>query len=263
MKYILFLLLLVFGAFPAQSQTGKGLRGWITSWKNPFVRELVERTAARRGLPTSVTEGLRIVKITNLPGTPLVQVKFPKGELPQETDILLARVLRPSEVYKAISLTHDLQLYVPAEFGSQDGVVYRGLKLNNLAELKNILVRGLEIKKSNFPGIYTSYSLGVALGFSVSPFEWSTYENLPDINFELPTVVKIPLSIPLLEKNAPYESNGEIVFRQDILPDLISDVMVFLEVNGKPGWYRAALEGKNLILIPAPTKNIEGWIESF
>ena len=264
MKYILFLLLLVFGTFPTHAQRGQGLRTWLKSWKmRPSVAAQVEQRAARQAVQTSVTAGMRLAKIANLPGTPLVQVQFPEGDGPQGTDILPARVLKPSEVYKAISLTYNSQLCVPAEFATPDGAIYRGLKLNNLAELKNILVHGMEIKKSHFPEIYASYSLGVALGFSVSPFEWATYENLPDIDFELPTVVKIPVTIRLLEKNTPYESNGDVFFRQDIWPDLMSDVMVFLEVDGKPGWYRATLQDKNLVLIYSPTKNIEGWIEEF
>lgn len=259
-KFIVFLLI-CFCACPGFAQRGKGVRDWFRALRlQRSVAQTVTQTAA------SSSSGIYWAKVANLPGMPLVQVRLPSRPAAPTDGVLSARVLPPSQVYHLINLERTTQLYVPRAFAEQDKALYRalyrGVRLTNLNDLQNILENGMEIKKSRFSAIYSSYSLGDALGYALPPYEWLVYENIGEIDLELPVVVKIPVTIRLIEKNTPYDDMGDVIFRQDLWADMISDVMVFLEIDGKADWYKAVLEDKKLLLIPTPTKRVSGWVEA-
>lgn len=259
-----FCLLIVCGwACPAWSQSGKSIKTW---WKaltaRPSITARVSQAVARRAASVPGAVGVQVAKISNLPGSPLVRVNLPQTET-AGSHPLPARVLPPGQLCRAVNPAGFSQLYIPSAFAMQRETLYRGLRLNHLQDLKNILTRGMEISRSQFSVIYSSYLLDIALGYMLPPGQWVVYENLQELDFELPVVVKIPVTIRLLEKNTPFEGKDEVFFRQDLWPEFISDVMVFLEINGQADWYRATVENGELVLTPTPTQRVPGKLDSY
>ncbi len=149
------------------------------------------------------------------------------------TNLIPARTLEPDELRKV--LTPRFQTYVPSPFIQAENSVYRGMKLNELSELKKILEHGLKMNKSLYAGkIFASPTYEVAINYAI-PRIWDRWgdQQLTD----LPVMVRISSA----GKNKPEPFAGQLVFRRDVPADQLADVMIFLEVNGTPGWYRATL----------------------
>ena len=60
-------------------------------------------------------------------------------------------------------------------------------------------------------------------------------------------VIKMKIAPDALGVLKRYWAN-EYVFLQDVPADKLSDVMVFMEVEGKGNWYKACLDDQGLIL---------------
>ena len=102
----------------------------------------------------------------------------------------------------------------------------------------------MEVSKTSsyFGGIFAALDAKMALSYAMP---WGA------LYPSLPVVVRIPNTPELSAKNAlEWRSHFDGVFRQNVTPRFISDVMVFLEVNGKPGWYKVILVDGELVFIP-------------
>ena len=116
------------------------------------------------------------------------------------------------------------------------------MRLGELDEVKNLLVNGLEVDKSNYIGeIYASPSIFSSLGYAIDGEKPG-----------LLVLIQIP-ETPALQSYLEEEIQvvtGEVIFHQDIPARFISDVWVFLETNGTPEWYKVTLEEGTLVFTP-------------
>ena len=236
------------------AQRGNLLKEWLGLFNRQAATNAVTKTAAKRTIPHEI----RFAKIDRLPGTPLVQVRVPSSISLGE--ILPARVLPPSQVYRSVSLGQRSNFYVPSAFDPSERAVYRGIRIKKLTDLENLLRKGMEIRKSSFPQIYAAHTPGIALDYALLQEEWAIYENIHDIELELPVVVRIPITPKLLSNNPFHNDATEVTFSRSVRADMIPDVMVFLEINGKADWYKAVLENNKLVLISTPTAYVS-WID--
>ncbi len=260
MKKLVVLSLLCLCVCPSYAQKGKAVKAGVDAACGKGLTQTVTRQIARQTV--SMPE-VRLAKITNLPGQPTVNVRLPQV-LSSETQFLSAKILKPSQLHKNISLVESLQLYMPDEFYGKEEAAYRGMRLENVDELKNLLANGLEIRHTAYDeGIYAAKSPAVALSYAVPPLEVSIYESFMDGEFPIPVMTKIPLTKGLLQTNAPGCSKGWLVFGKDLPKEMISDVMIFLEINGKPDWYKVTLEQGNITFTPAPSRYVGGILDSY
>ena len=136
--------------------------------------------------------------------------------------------------------------YVPLALNTPQTAVYRGMSLPNLEALENIAKNGLELSKIQFRNateyaIFTSNRLELALHYTRS---------LSDEKEALPVIVKIPVT----QQCKPLGYNGHFVFVQDVPAKYISEIMVLLEMDGKPLWYKVVWQNDKMDLVPAPSK---------
>lgn len=239
MKKLLIILLLVgcFTPAPAQQRARSCLR---------TVRQIISGKTVRQIYPA---------RVVNMPGAPLVSVHLPKNVAAKTGGLLSARLLTPGEVYRFVNLDAFGQLHVPQSFTRQESAVYRGLSVENLPALARLFRKGMEIEKSEFPEIYSSHKLGKALGYI-----FPSYEKSSVVNYELPVLVKIPLNKKILKNNPPAALiNDDIIFNEDIDPRFISEIMVFLEINGRADWYRVVMEKGEVKFLYTPTTRIADY----
>jgi len=192
---------------------------------------------------------VRLAQITNLPGQPAVQVRLDSPSTLSSSDILPARVLPSIQIYKSISLVRHNQLYLPRAFTETKNVLYRGMRFTNLSDLENLLLQGMEIRSTGYSEIYFGYIPSTALGYALP---WKVDEN---VNGEFPVVTKVPVTpqLPVLQTGVTAQ-----VYK-DLPAEFISDVMVFLEINGRADWYKAIMENNKLVLISVPTTQTSGY----
>ncbi len=169
------------------------------------------------------------------------------------------RILPDEELFKAISNDDEMKLFVPQPFTQTENVFYRGLRLQNTEELKNILARGMEIDKTHHEMIFVSPNVSVAMEYMFP--RWWGVETSEDA---LPVLVKIPATEQLLTENPPEipseDFGGRRIFYNNIPANNISDVAVYADVNGTSGWYTVTLNDGELVFTPAPAETIRGWI---
>ena len=134
----------------------------------------------------------------------------------------------------------DLNLYRLA--GLKGPAFYRGMVLSDLSSLKEVLTKGLEWKKTNYNRIFASRYLSVALDHA--------YIN-PGL---LPVLIRIPETDHLRFNNIMCGDNWTVTFGRDIPADMLSDVMVFLKINGVPGWYDVKYQEDKLVFSRVPTE---------
>ncbi len=253
-KFLFFLFIICFCVGPSFAQRGKLI-------------ERVVKFATQRGLASRIAQKIRVrtvssplAQISNLPGTPLVQVRMPQVGQITSPVILTAQVLSAAEIATYVGGTVG-QIYIPQVLTQMRPSWYRGMKLKDIQEVENILVNGLEVAKSSYPGdIYTSSSARIALSYAIPTglaLRWGT----PDALI-IPAVVSIRPTAEELERCDLHSSTMryEHVAREDIPADMLQDVVVFLDINGKPDWYQAGLEGGKLVLTPTPTAREKGFL---
>jgi len=221
----------------------------------------VGKTLQQTTLQSSQAVAVTLAKIVNLPGMPLVQIQTDTPPATQE--VLSARLLLGSELHRNINLTESMHLYVPEAFTDlSKKEVFRGVRLENLAELENIVRNGMELDKTAYDGIYFGYGPSTALTYALPPWESTIYEGVYELDLTFPVLFQLPLASDFLVENPADYSRGYVVFHQTIPAHRFDNVMTFLEVNGKPGWYKAGLYNNKLLLTPVPAKEVPGFVDS-
>lgn len=194
------------------------------------------------------------IKITNLPGEPTVWVEnLPSATTPSAP--VSARVVERNacEQFLFPPQAGSSAMYIPPQLQEEENSLYRGLRLDNLDELKNILHKGLQVNKSSYSGeIFTTPVLWIALRYALP------IEHFGDT---VPVVIKLNLT-PELEKQVSSARVAlEHIFYRDIPASALSSVMLFLEVDGVYNWYEARLHNGQLVLTVAPGKIVQEQID--
>ena len=247
MKKILVLSLLCLYFSPSYAQ--KNFWRGLTHWTRPAAFNTKIESSIFRARGRNVPLAGPHIQIANLPGEPLV--KLGTTDLPQDAGVLPARLLTGDESHKALFPGEGFfpPMYVPVALNTQEEVVYRGLKLYNLQDLQNILNKGLQYNKVSDEmnrKIYFSGTLRRAARYAV---EYRSPQQ------ELPVLVKFTVPNKDLLNASPYVLGWDYYYALRNIPaGHIQDVMVLLEVNGQPGWYKAVLEDGKPVFIPAPSQ---------
>ncbi len=221
----------------------------MTHWKKParthVLRNKIQHQV-RPSVPVPIPQAQHI-KITNLPGEPLVKLGGPLSAANNgvSTKYLKAHVFgsdtRASTLFPQGWLGNTL--YVPSSWQYRDkNFWYRGMLLHHTEELKNILINGLELDKTRHAGIFASSEILTALLYAAN--------DVPTF-MALPVLIRIPKTSQL---STPAMPCGLALFSQDIPANFLTDVMVFLEVGGKPGWYKVTLENGELVFTPVSSR---------
>ena len=259
MKRVSFILVIGLFGFSAQAQMGKIPKAVKQVACAVDMSQKIFRLAAAAQVKNQ-DAALHLVQITNLPGSPIIRVQM---DIPTATqEILPARMLYSDEVFNYINFEESARLYVPQALSDKQPKWFKGMKLQNLDELKNILQNGLEKRLSlHDEGIFTTSFLSVALSYAIPAEYVKQYESQKLVarpqarrlgDYLFPVIVAIPSVWP--EEVALVER----VFDRDISASVISHVMTFLEINGHADWYEAVVKDDHLILIKVPTGYING-----
>ena len=246
MKRMIFVLLLSILPPLVLAQSGKAVQTGVKLATQSDIALRVAQQTARQSLSRTPA----LAQITNWTGKPLVRVQQAGNvSIPASDDLSPVAVRVPDWQTTARYLFPEgrqgHKAHIPSAFEKRQGAAfYRGLSLRRLDELKNLLVNGMERDKVSayFPGIFAADEAKMALGYATP---WGA------LYPSLPVIVRIPDTPELAaeniwEKKTPFSG----VFRQDVKPRFISDVMVFLEVNGKPGWHKVMLVDEEMVFIP-------------
>ena len=217
-----------------------------------------------RGIEQSIRQQAAILpqemflKIHNLPDQPLVKLGTPLPSLngqDKTLSVLPARIMSGTESYKILFPEQRISspLYVPTALNTAEEVAYRGVTLYDLKSIQNLLENGLEYNR-------VSPAMDNKIYFSGEVYRaarFAAHHNSP--YGELPVLIKFAL--PEYRDNIYAHdylySLDYYFFVQDLSADYLLDVMVFLEVNGVPGWYKATLEKGNLVFTPVPSRLFE------
>ena len=202
--------------------------------KPTVLKHAVENAVARSSLR------VRPFQIANLPKAPVVQFDMRGG------DIAVVEALPREKVYDNVfiidSQANELKAFAP-ELVYQKNILFRGMMLENMAEVENLLVNGLEVDKSRShraEGIFTTVTPWPAL-LDAAP--WEPHQNLP-------VFIRISF-VPGLQHYILSRRNSDVViFKKDISASFLLDVWVLLNVNGKLDWCKAVLKEGKLTLIP-------------
>ncbi|WP_428075650.1 hypothetical protein [Candidatus Avelusimicrobium luingense] len=161
------------------------------------------------------------------------------SKLENAQDYVLARIVPKNDdiVYKQASW--NLRFYL-MNLMKEEGThfFYRGMRLASLEAIDHVLLHGLEVNKTAYNGIYMTPMLAVAEGYS-----GSTQGEIQVI-----VVLDSEAVIDHLKQDMPGEAYSE----RNIPPFAIVEVLAFLEINGKPEWYRVVLDDEGRVFIPLP-----------
>ncbi len=129
------------------------------------------------------------------------------------------------------------------ENNSEERLLYRGMRLSNLEEVRHILLHGLETNKTNYKAVYMSAAPFYARRFA---------EILPESKETLiPTIVAIEGNI-LVDHIDTDLGIGEYYSDTDIPADAIVHMFVFLNINQEAAWYRVVEWKDGMVFIPLP-----------
>ena len=235
----------------AQNVVGAGVKFATQSDVALKVAQKVGQQTARAScLPA------QYIKIANLPGKPLMPLYLGEqtclASALQSNVPLDAKLLDPRTIDKFFSSRNKGPVYVPAPWvNQQEPSWYRGIWLYDLTALKNVLVNGMEVSRSHYREIFVISRMDLALQYALPPTVWA--------GPILPVVVRIPMVPELLEQSKSdlcFEKGLVDMFYRDIPASFIADVMVFLEVDGKPGWYKVILQKDELTFRPVVGVNL-------
>lgn len=195
----------------------------------------------------------RLAQIVNLPSKP--PIKFRAEQVPTAPYAAVApvRLLTPLKMRKIVFDGEGL--YVPEKLGNSDEwLLFRGMQFNSLAELENMMRKGLEISKSNYKNkIHTTPALNIALGYTFPSRYSSVAEEGKKI---IPVLVTIPYTQAMERGNSFYADGFQYVFEKDVAAQYMGDVFVFWALDKKPGWHKVTLENNELLFTPVPGTNI-------
>ena len=195
------------------------------------------------------------IKITNMPGEPTVKLG---GAVDNAPAVLSARLLPSVDRWNIINPTDPVgvyteQIFLPKDILENKESFYRGMRLEKLDDVKNLLINGLEAHRTNYHGdIYASLMPSIALWHAIM-----AGKNL-SVLVQIPATDKLrsyaPEAFPTDDRYAAkaFQTGEVCIFRRDVPASFISNIWVFLEVNGNPGWYKATLENDELIFTPVP-----------
>lgn len=247
MRNILTLLLVCCCFSPIYAQKGKVIKGALSG--GSALTNAVTRQVAKQTI--SVPQ-VRLAQITNMPGKPMVKLGV---AVDNSAAVLPARMLTGEESIRLIWPNYDKKegaldaIYLPSVLNTQEEVVYRGLILHSLQSVENILTKGFETNKVTIdPGkIFFAGWLSRALIFATDD----------NVETGLPVLVKFIVSADkenIYEQRWFFGLRRDYYLKEDVPASSLQDVLVFLEVNGKPDWYKATLKNGELIFTPAPSR---------
>lgn len=228
-----------------------GTPGWYrVLWQNKLIFTPLTNDTVK---PAAKSQAY--IQITNMPGEPTVKLG---GAVDNAPAVLSARVLPSVDRWDIISPTDPVgaytgQIFLPKDILENKESFYRGMRLEKLDDVKNLLINGLEAHRTNYHGdIYASLMPSIALGHAIM-----AGENL-SVLVQIPATDKLrsyaPEAFPTDDRYAAkaFQTGEVCIFRRDVPASFISNIWVFLEVNGTPGWYKATLENGELIFTPVP-----------
>ena len=214
--------------------------------KPSVTAELVNSTAVEGAVQKALARSAVNLPIVNLPTRPVVQFHF-KG-LPAPASLKPVRLLPQTKLFATLfvgtpkSGFGDKQVFVPGGLIGPAKALYRGIKLADIEEVKNLLMNGLETRKVRMQSreIFTSFDPVHALLYAIPG---STDKAM------LPVLIKIPFS-PMLQEHISSQYPTATAFKWNIPAGLISDVWVLLDINGRPNWCKAVMQEGELVLLP-------------
>ena len=237
MKKLFIVLVFVCSAAVGFAQPGKGVKSLADALRSGSeIPQAVGRQVAKQ---LSQMSGISM-QIMNLPGTPLVRLRT---AIPAEGNPVSARVLGGDQIIPLIAPegSREHGLLVPPSLNTQKQIAYRAMVLNNTDELKNILENGLEAWRARDGEMFFSGWLRTALRF----IAWNHEKMSTVIQFQVPKDISL------------YQYDYNYYTKQDIPPSHLTHVMVFLEINGKSGWYKVTLEDGELVFTLQHTQTVE------
>lgn len=288
MKKIILIFAMSVCAFPAQAQ-GRALSGWTawsglkkSAAAAPRVAENVESAVTRAitqtvrnstvkyMLPSSTLEWVQNIEPaslvrqkTNLVNQQLIlkdllgshavrELEFPDEDRPISAVLMVtdepnttylparARVLLNNLKYENIE-SYLGNFLLHQEVTQQRAFLYRGMHVSGLQAIDNMLHHGLEVKKSHY-GVICMGDLLTARMFAID-----------NGKVRIPVIVGVPgeLLIPYLKFNrdAAIYPRVETTFPFDIPPTMFSQLLVFLEIDGKAEWYKVMTDSERMVFI--------------
>lgn len=205
--------------------------------------ELASQFAVERAVKQAITHSFVTapLPIVNLPTQPVVQFQLKASLKPEIMQPI--RVLPRAQVFDFLFFDSSCKkLFLPHSLLSSEKSLYRGMKLADMAALKNLLINGLQSEKVflHSKEIFTSSDPYRVLLYTAPNFI---------VDADLPVLIKMPFT-PQLQKQVAWQDYDVAVFKKDIPADMISDIWVLLMVNGTPDWCKAVLKNGELVLIP-------------
>lgn len=194
--------------------------------------------------------GRTLVQITNLPGAPKIPLKVtPSLTSASGATLLSARAVTGNELTARVFLERWKSLRVPEAFNRDEDALYRGMWLKDLNQLQYILTKGLEVRRTRFPGIFFTNFFADAVQYSAGLYG----------NFSV--IIKVPVTADMTDPLKPDMQIKlrkylirEYLFMQDLPADKISNVIIFLEIDGIGNWYKVTLENGEMVLEQVPSK---------
>lgn len=155
------------------------------------------------------------------------------------------RLLSPKESKQILFPNGNEDLfYIPVSLNTPETAVYRGFSLPDLESLENIAKNGLELNKIQNAAeyaIFASHKLKLAFHYSLPR---------PNEKASIPVIVKIPIT----KQCEPMGYNGHFVFVENVAAEYISEIMAFLEMDGKATWYKVTWQEGKMVLTAAPSQ---------
>lgn len=229
---------------PAFAQ-GSGAKAVVQVARGAALTQQVSRQAVQARLASRLAFPLTFVNlpssVTPVPSQIIVRPhEASRLNIQPETNTVQAAVFPTKQLDRHMPEFDDLNLY--SLVGLRGPAFYRGMVLPDLQSLKQVLIKGLEWKKTNYNRIFASRYLSVALDHAyINPGP-------------LPVLIQIPETDRLQFNNVMGGDNWTVTFGRDIPADMLSDVMVFLKINGIPGWYDVKWQDDKLVFSRVPTE---------
>ena len=243
-KLLIIFTFLIGGFFPALAQNGEKIikplmEGRFCSvWTRPAWKPMVEKKIFSSNLPVFT---LQVAQVTNRPDQPLLRVISVKAQESSSKRLVSARIINGEDFLEAVYPQEGYRK-LPLALNDREPALYRGMALQ-VENIKNLLIHGVEIEKSAFSQLFFSADIDVALAHANEEKPW------------IPVVVKFNVTPNSRLHNLPYfDTDDNYIFKRSLSADSISDVLVFLEIDGKRGWYKATLENNELVFRPALTR---------
>ncbi|MBO4707433.1 MAG: zeta toxin family protein [Elusimicrobiaceae bacterium] len=197
-------------------------------------------------LPAAVGIGLLAFSLANpstapiaLAAVPLLANTQPLGPDQTDNDAISAKVLFTDEyknknVYFHYRDIEEIIASLPPDF-EEENAIYRGMTLKNYKDLMRLFTTGLLVDKSGYNYIHFSRRIEDTIDYSTE-YEYG----------HLPVLIKMYSDYKMLAPIVKYAKN--------IPAKDIAEVLVWAELDGKLGWWKAvSVDGK---IVLRPTENM-------